>query len=449
MFIKKLINRFNQTQTNSKVIAKQTLYAFIIKGLSLSISFFSAPAFIKYFNNNEILGVWFTILSVLMWFLTFDLGIGNGIRNHLVKAITQNNRKYAREIISSGIAWSTIITIILGCIGYIIINNINLNSLLNVSPKIISPNILQKTMTLVFGAIIFRFLLSTVHSIFYALQKSAVNNFLSLTISLLLFLYVIIFKSNNPNNALLNIAYAYIIISNVPVLFAAIFIFSTTLRDCIPSINYITKSASKKVIGIGLIFFLCQISYMILSNTNEFFISHFWNPLFTTDYSFYYRITMLVSMLVSLALTPTWSMITKAYHEGNIEWVSKLYKIFKITGLIVTACQFILVPFQQYIMDIWLGKGQLIVKPSYALSFACFGSVALYSTMLSTIVCGLGKMKLQSYCFGFGAVAKIILICIIAQYTQQWIWVVLINFLILGTYCILEQQKLNKLFAIK
>ena len=158
---------------------------------------------------------------------------------------------------------------------------------------------------------------------------------------------------------------------------------------------------------------------------------------------------MLTSTIVSLGLTPTWSMITKAHQEGNILWVQKLYKLFKRTGIIVLILQFLLVPFQQSIMNVWLGANQIEVKISYALVFACFGSIMLYSTMLSTIVCGLGKMRLQALCFGLGAILKIILIIVLAKMSFQWIEIVVINTFILGVYCIFEQIRLNSLFSLK
>lgn len=441
------LNIFKSIQGNTKTVAVNAFYAFVIKGFALAIAFFSTPAFIRYFDNNEVLGLWYTLLSILTWFLSFDLGVGNGIRNHLVIAIAEKKRESIRQILASGFASVFGITLILTLIGITLISTANLNSIFNISDSIISAKTLHTSAILVFISIMMRFMLTTVSSIFYALQRSAINNFLALCVSILQLLFILSFHFDNVETALINISWAYMVICNLPVIIAGIWVFFTDLKDCRPNIRFITKEATKKIMSIGLVFFFCQVFYLVIANTNEFFVSHFWSPTDTADYSFYYRIIMLVSMGVSLALTPTWSMITKAYAEKNYCWLTKLYRSFKLAGYVIIILEFALVPFLQPIMDIWLGNGQITVELPTSIAFACFGAVFLYSSMLSTVVCGLAKMKLQFWCYGIGSILKIVFIVIIARASDDWTWVVWSNVFILLPYCILQQIQLDRMFA--
>ena len=74
---------------------------FLIKGLAMVMTLFTMPIYIRYFDNKEAVGIWFGLVSVLNWILTFDLGIGNGLRNNLVGAFAEKNDKLIKELISS------------------------------------------------------------------------------------------------------------------------------------------------------------------------------------------------------------------------------------------------------------------------------------------------------------------------------------------------------------
>ena len=151
-------------------------------------------------------------------------------------------------------------------------------------------------------------------------------------------------------------------------------------------------------------------------------------------------------MIVTLALTPIWSVVTKAMAEKNFTWLSKLYKIIVIAGVGTCVLQFLLVPCMQFIMNIWLGDDSISVNYIIAIAFACFGSVFVYSSMLSTVVCGLARMKLQAICYGIGIVFKFIFIFVATKYVNNWNIVVWSNTIILLPYCIVQQIDLNRYF---
>ena len=443
----KLIDKFKNLSQNNQIVFKNTLFSFIIKGAALFVSLFTTPAYIKYFNNNSVLGVWYTILSVLMWFLNFDLGIGNGIRNKLVKDLTANDRDSAKNTISSGMFANVIITLILAVVGVVLVKLIDLNWLFNTSSDVIAYETLLYSTLLVLGAILLRFFLTTISSIIYALQKSALNDFLTLTISVLLLAFVLIFKFETMHQKLVYMSLAYLILSNLPLAIAGIVIFMTTLKDCKPTIKCISKENVKGVLSIGTIFFICQIPYMLIVNSNEFLITLRYGPEFTTEYSFYYKITSLISLVIIMAMTPIWSVITKALAEGNYTWLFKLFKVLTLVGFGAVAIQFLFIPFQQFVMNIWLRENSIKVEISKAFAFACFGGVFVYSTILSTIVCGMAKMKLQTICYGIGVVLKFLIIFLPFATSFNWTLVVWCNVGVLLPYCILEHIALHRYFT--
>lgn len=78
------------SNTRNKMLTTNILYSSILKIISLSTSLLIVPITINYLNK-EVYGIWMTITSILFWINTFDIGLGNGMRNYLTEAISQKN----------------------------------------------------------------------------------------------------------------------------------------------------------------------------------------------------------------------------------------------------------------------------------------------------------------------------------------------------------------------
>jgi O-antigen/teichoic acid export membrane protein len=70
-------------------IKRNIFYTFLIKGLSVLISFMLIPLTVNYLNNTQY-GIYITIVSLVGWMNTFDIGLSNGLRNKLARALALN-----------------------------------------------------------------------------------------------------------------------------------------------------------------------------------------------------------------------------------------------------------------------------------------------------------------------------------------------------------------------
>lgn len=430
---------------NSKILWKNVLGSATVKGCSLCVSLAATPALIRYFGNHTVLGVWYTLLSLAACLLNFDFGIGNGIRNQLAKDLALQDLASARKTISSGMISGVLPVMVLAAAGPAA-GKIDLNWLFRVEEHVISHAVLVESALLVFSGILVRCFLSWICSVLYALQMASVNSFLGLCVSVLQFLFVILVKPENPEQGLRMLAGAYAVILNIPVCLAGGVVFRTQLRECRPSVRHLEKQALSSILGTGRVFFLCQITYMLLMNTNQVLISRFFGPEYAAEYTLYEKFTGFLAMAAALVLTPIWSMITRALAEGQQDWVRRLYKRLKIAGVLTMAVQFAFLPVQQFVMNLWLGKDVFSVSFPIAFAFACFGSVFLYTTILSTMVCGMSRMKIQALCFSAGVVGKIAVILMLAPVVQHWSVVVWSNVFVLLPYCIIQQADLDRFF---
>ena len=72
----------------TRLVQKNIILSFLIKGLSIAIGLVFVPLTINYIDAERY-GIWLTLSSIIIWFNFFDLGLGNGLRNKLVEAIVK------------------------------------------------------------------------------------------------------------------------------------------------------------------------------------------------------------------------------------------------------------------------------------------------------------------------------------------------------------------------
>ena len=96
-----LNTKLKKVDKDSRNVVLNMVNTLLVKGGALVIALLTTPEYMRYFNNKSVLGVWYTMLSILTWVLYFDLGIGNGLRNKLVESIASGNIKKQKEYVSS------------------------------------------------------------------------------------------------------------------------------------------------------------------------------------------------------------------------------------------------------------------------------------------------------------------------------------------------------------
>lgn len=435
----KLLEKLKNTDEKNKIILKHSLLALLIKGGALLISVFSMPAYISYFDNKAVLGVWYTMLSVLTWIITFDFGIGNGLRNSLVKYLETGDKAGAKSSVSSAYISIGVVSGAILLVFCVIAPFISWNGVFNISSELVGAKAMTISVAVAFAGLIGQFFLKTTNSILYAIQKSSINNLISLFQSLGMLVFVLTFPTGNGTEYnLIALSIAFALINNIPLAVATFVIFFGSLRFAAPSIKFCKKPYVKEIMQIGGLFLLCQIMYLLIMNTNEFIITTFVSPDAVVDYQIYYKIFSLTGTVFMLALTPVWSAITKAQQQADFLWLKKSFKVLNAVSLVGMLAQFLIIPLIPFIIKIWLGDEAIAVNYLYCVVFAFFGGAFVYQSALSTMVCGLGRMKLQAISYAAGFVLRILLVYLGIKFIGEWIVVVAANAVVFIPYIILE-----------
>ena len=434
------------SNSNSKILFVNSAASVVIKVGSILVALFTTPAYIRYFNDSEILGAWFTILSVLAWILNCDMGIGNGLRNSLVYAISQNDHRKIQKLISSAYIFLFGVAGVVTLVAVLLGNLVSWNRIFNISIEVIPANVFNKAVLILIVSILLQLVLRLVTSILYALQKAFIPGMLSLITNIIMLALVTICNSANRNNDIIQLAFFYLIAVNFPLIVATCIVFLTDLKDCIPTARLFSMESAVSILSTGSKFLWLQLMALILDNTNSYLISAFVGNSAVVEYQVYYKIFSLPGTVVVLFSTAIWSIITKAKAEKNYEWLRKSYYLFMLFCVAITAFEFLIIPVLQIVFNIWLGSDTIPVNTEYAIIFAISGSVMAYRTFLCTYSNGMCKLKSQVIWLTIGATVNIPLAYVLSKFTNNMLSVIVANIICMIPYCIIETLNFCKGF---
>lgn len=447
--INSIKSKFKNASANDKIVYRNVAGAFIVKGGALVVSLYTIPSYLIFFHNDSVLGVWFTVLSFLNWILNFDLGIGNGLRNHLSTSISIDNREDTKRYISSAYFAIGGIVLVLAFLFPILIHACDLNGLLSINTGIVSAQALQTAMIIVVIGVLIQFWLKLINSVLYALQKSSINNLLVLITNVIILLSARFLPSQTNDKNIIVMAIVHAIAVALPLIAATIVVFTGKLRYALPRFTGVSKEHVKQVLSLGGVFFFVQIAYMVIMSTNEFLITRTSGSAYNVDYQVYYKLFSLGSTVFALALTPIWSVITKAKAERQIGWIKKTYHRFMRISVLFCAAEFAVIIIMRPLMQIWLGANCIEnINVINGLIFATFSSLMIINSVLSSIANGIGALKVQAVCFGIGAIIKVPLSYLFVKSIGSWTGVVLANIFCMALYCLVQPVFLRKYFKL-
>lgn len=423
---------------NNKNIFLNILSAYGIKGFSVLLSLFSVPAYMRFFQDQNVLGVWYTILSLIEWVFMFDFGIGHGLRNKLVEAFVKKDTQLAKGYISSAYVGVSIIVGIFIVFATLAISFVDWNAFLNISPDRISHSTLQKTMLIVCIGIILEFELKLINSVLYAMQKSALNNFLCLLSNFLIYLYLLFGNTYSDGNNLLILSIVNVIATALPLFIANIVIYAKPLSEMRPSIHYAKKMYGKEVLGIGITLLWLQIMWMITAYMHQFFISKLVSPEAVVQYQIYYKIFNIVASIAILALIPIWSAVTKALVEKRYDWIQKTYRILMLfTAAVIFGC-FLITPFLQSAVNVWLKNEAISIETEKVICMILYCGIFVLHNVNTSISNGMSWFRVQSIWMTVAAICMIPLSVLLCKISGSWSGVVWASTISLLPYEIIQ-----------
>lgn len=371
------------------LIKKNIAGSLLIKGWSCIVQFLIIPLSLQCLTQYEY-GIWLTINSILMGIDAIDVGLGNGLRNRLAEAMALDNYEMARRQVTTTFFMLVMIMLPLIVLFAVSMQFVDCNALMNVSPELVPDmrGVLVASVAIMGSTFIFKF----IGNMYMGLQLPAINNLLVVlgqTVSLGV-LFVLSFLGHS---SLMTVAVAFTASPLLIYLIAYPVSFCGKYSFLAPSLRFFDKESLRSLFGLGVKFFVIQVSGLMLFMSSNVIISHVMNPAEVTPYQIAYRYFSILYMLFAIIASPLWSATTDAYTKGDWVWIRRAMRKMNLLLLACVAVVMFMIVVAPLFYHLWIGD-KVEVGLSLNIMMAIYTYMLVVSNSYSYILMGIGKIRM-------------------------------------------------------
>lgn len=370
---------------------KNIMSSLIIKGVSIGISFISLPITLNYVDSTTY-GVWLTISSIVGWFVFFDIGLTQGLRNKMAEAKARGNDNLAQIYVSTTYAILGIIFFFVWILFLIANHFLDWSKILNVSENM-RPDVTTLAI-IVFTYFCLSFIFRIITTVLLADQQPAKSSFIDLAGQILsLLIIIVLVKTTEGSLVKLGVA---LCVSPLLVLLSANFIFFTgKYKRYRPVVSRVRFGHAKDLFNIGLIFFIIQVAGIVQFQTANIIIARNFGTADVTSYSVVYKYFGMLIMIFNIFLTPFWSASTEAYHKNDIQWIKNGIKRYNQLNVLMLLGSILMLIFSDTLFRLWLGEGKVMIPLSLSVWGFVFFNLSMFGGKYGSFLNGISALRIQ------------------------------------------------------
>jgi len=365
--------------------------AFGSRAIGLLASLISVPLTFRYLGAERY-GLWMVLTSIISIMGFADLGIGNGVVNSVSEAYGKGDRDLAKEYVTSASVLLLCIAAVLALAGLVAYPFIPWLRVFNVKSETVATEGAKAFLVLYFWFVA-NIPLGVVTRAQAGLQQAYWSQVIGAGGNILSLLALVFVIATHANLAVLVFASTFgsiiAILTNGWLLF----------REhpwLLPTWHSFRAQSANKIFKLGLMFFVLQSAVAVGFTSDNVVITQILGAAAVAVYAVPQKLFGVVSMLVSLGISPIWPAYGEALARGDVTWVRRAFwsSLRAIVLLAVPVCA-ILVFAGPWILRVTMGKS-LHVPMSVLVVLGIWGVVSTASMPVSLLLNGVGAMKAQA-----------------------------------------------------
>lgn len=431
------------SRQRTETIKKNVFSSFLLKGISIVITFLLVPVTIDYVSP-ELYGIWLTLSSIMTWIHFMDIGFTQGLKNKLTEAIAVQDWERGKSLVSTTYFMMILIFIPLCVIFEFIIPIINWPDLLNVAPSYNEEIVNVMHVLILFVCI--QMVVNVIVSVVAAFQKVALSSSFAVIGQFIAFIVILIVTKILPPS-LMVLCFS---ISAMPILVtivASVILFMSKFKAISPSFKSIRKDLVGDILNLGYKFFIINIQVVVLYQSTNILISHVSSPLDVTAYNIAYKYLNVAMMAYMIITAPLWPAYTDAYARKDFEWMKKTRKrMINILLLSALAC-IVLVAISGPVYNVWI-QGKAEVPFIMTCAVAMYVIVYCWMNLNGTLIVGMGTVFIESIVVLIGMFVHIPLSLLLSRFIGPY-GVISSMIIINALYAIIFNIQVNRILSGK
>ena len=414
--------KVGQRNERTRRIAQTAAMGTVAKIINVFSGLVTVPLTLPYLGAEKF-GIWMALTGFVVFLSFADFGMSIGLQSSLTKCFGSNNKQKPAYYISSSLFLITIISTLIIIISYVILQYVDISSLIDVSNDLASTaNTTAFTILLVFilGVPAGLFL-----RVFVAYQEGATAN-VTLIIGRLLGL-LSVYCCVYLEQSLPVMVFFYTIMPNVIVYIAAVW-FIKQRAYLAPRFTKISFVYVKEMSKIGFQGLRAQIGAAVMTNGPLMVLALSFGAKAIVPFVLSQRILSVLIMALGVFLEPLWPAYGEAIERNDIEWIrNTLRKSLLLAVALSIPFAFLFLFSGQLLIHWWANNIDAI--PSKELLIVCgiWGVLQSFNSAFSMFLNGLNCFLGQAY-YGliFPLLAVFVGLLLSEQYALPFCFLVMI-----------------------
>ncbi len=291
----------------------------IARVVRIGVSLVTVPLTLHYLGTERF-GLWMTLSSVLAMAGFADFGIGNGVLNTVSDAFGKDDSEAIRRAISSGLTVLTAIAALLLAGFFLIYGFISWGHFFNVNSTLARAES-GPAMAVFVICFALNIPFDVVQRTQLGLQQGFRTNVWQVFSSILILIGILAVVHFRLSLPMLVVALA-----GAPVLgtaFNALHFFGSSRRDLLPRWHLVSRKTIQQIAKLGALFFVLQVVVAISFSADNFIVARTLGAASVTVFSIPDRMFGMLTLLVTMLVTPLWPAYGEAISRGDMHWVRR------------------------------------------------------------------------------------------------------------------------------